>query len=88
MRLTTGDDRLDVNLDRTQTEIIVDSKGNVTIKGGRSVSVEAGTDLTLSAGRNLTIKSGGTLEHRRGTGLVNVKSLAGAVPVDAWARSA
>ncbi|EGG48509.1 VgrG-related protein [Streptomyces griseoaurantiacus] len=82
VRLTTGDERLTITLDRTRTEIVVDSAGDVTIKGGRSVSVEAGTDLTLSARRNLTIKSGGTL-NVEGRGLVNVTSLAGAVTVDA-----
>ncbi|MFD8142274.1 VgrG-related protein [Streptomyces sp. NPDC059708] len=82
VRIASGDDRLTINLDRTQTEITVDSAGSVTIKGGRSVSVEAGTDLTLSAGRRLTIKSGGPLDIE-GRGLVNVKSLAGAVSVDA-----
>ena len=37
--LATGNDRLIINLDRTKTEITVDSKGAVTIKGGTSVSV-------------------------------------------------
>ncbi|MFJ8630809.1 VgrG-related protein [Streptomyces sp. NPDC093568] len=82
VRVASGDDRLTINLDRTKTEITVDSKGSVTIKGGRSVSVEAGTDLTLSARRSLTIKSGGPLTLQ-GRGLVNLKSLAGAVNVDA-----
>ena len=82
VRIASGNDRLTINLDRTKTEITVDSKGSVTIKGGRSVSVEAGTDLTLSARRSLTIKSGGPLSIE-GRGLVNLKSLAGAVNVDA-----
>jgi phage protein D len=82
VRLASGDDRLVINLDRTQTEITVDSKGTVSIKGSRSVSIEAGTDLTLSAARRLTIKSGGPLDIQ-GRGLVNVKSLGGAVTVDA-----
>ncbi|MGI5519179.1 VgrG-related protein [Streptomyces sp. CA-106131] len=82
VRLTTGDDQLVIHLDRTQTEITVDSKGTVSIKGSRSVSVEAGTDLTLSAARKLTIKSGGMLDIE-GRGMVNVKSLTGAVTVDA-----
>ncbi|MGI5472722.1 VgrG-related protein [Streptomyces sp. CA-132043] len=82
VRLSTGDNKLTVNLDRTGTEIAIDSSGSVTIKGSRSVSVEAGTDLDLSARRNLTIKSGGML-NIQGRGLVNVKSLAGAVNVDA-----
>ncbi|WP_405604300.1 VgrG-related protein [Streptomyces sp. NBC_01410] len=82
VRIATGDDRLTINLDRTMTEITVDSKGSVTIKGSRSVSVEAGLDLTLSARRSLTIKSGGPLDIQ-GRGLVNLKSLGGAVNVDA-----
>ncbi|MFI5818949.1 VgrG-related protein [Streptomyces rishiriensis] len=82
VRLTSGDDKLVVNLDRAQTEITVDSKGTVTIRGSRSVSIEAGTDLTLSAGRKLTLKSGGLLDIR-GTGMVNVKSLTSVVSVDA-----
>jgi phage protein D len=61
VRVSSGDDKLVINLDRVQTEITVDSKGSVSIKGSRSVSVDAGTDLTLSARRNLTLKSGGPL---------------------------
>jgi hypothetical protein len=84
VRLASGNDKLVVDLDRTKTEITVDSKGKVTIRGGTSVSVEARGDLTLSAGRRLTIKSGGTLDIQ-GRGLVNVSSLMGAVSVDAKA---
>ncbi|MFF8593110.1 VgrG-related protein [Streptomyces sp. NPDC015220] len=73
VRLASGDNRLTISLDRTNTEIVVDSKGEVTIKGSRAVSVEAGTDLTLSARRRLTIKSGGALSIE-GAGLVNVKA--------------
>ncbi|MBY8840846.1 VgrG-related protein [Streptomyces sp. SP2-10] len=82
VRLATGNDKLVIELDRTRTEITVDSKGAVSIKGGRSVSVEAGTDLTLSARRNLSIKSGGMLDIE-GRGPVSLKSLTGAVTVDA-----
>ncbi|MFJ6700284.1 VgrG-related protein [Streptomyces sp. NPDC091272] len=82
VRLSSGDDKLVINLDRAQTEITVDSKGSVSITGSRSVSVEAGTDLTLSAGRRLTIKSGGPLSIQ-GRGMVNLRSLGGAVNVDA-----
>ncbi|TRO61567.1 MULTISPECIES: VgrG-related protein [unclassified Streptomyces] len=81
VRVASGDGRLTINLDRTKTEITVDSKGTVSITGSRSVSVEAGTDLTLSARRRLTIKSGGLLNIQGRN--VNVKSLGGAVAVDA-----
>ena len=82
VRLISGDKQLTVFLDRTNTEIVVDSKGSVTIKGSRSVSVEAGTDLTLSARRSVSIKSGGPLTLQ-GRGLVNLRSLGGAVSVNA-----
>ncbi|MEU6540433.1 VgrG-related protein [Streptomyces sp. NPDC047000] len=82
VRLSSGDNKLIINLDRTKTEILVDSKGRVTIKGSRSVSVEAGTDMVLSARRSLTIKSGGPLTLQ-GQGMVNVKSLSGVVSLDA-----
>lgn len=81
VRLATGNDRLIINLDRTKTEITVDSKGAVSIKGGTSVSVRAGTDLSLTAGRSLTIRSGGPL-NIQGGGLVSVRA-AGAVNVNA-----
>ncbi|MDH6219246.1 VgrG-related protein [Streptomyces pseudovenezuelae] len=81
VRLTSGDKMLTVFLDRTKTEITVDSKGSVTIKGSRSVSVEAGTDLTLSARRALTIKSGGPL-NIQGGGVVNMRS-AGVIGLNA-----
>ncbi|MBV9026719.1 MAG: VgrG-related protein [Streptomycetaceae bacterium] len=61
VRLSTGDDRLTVNLDRTGTTITVDSKGSVTIKGSTSVSVEAGDNLALKAGGAMSLRSGGAL---------------------------
>ncbi|MEU1269176.1 VgrG-related protein [Streptomyces sp. NPDC005799] len=72
VRLISGDKQLTINLDRTKTEITIDSKGSVTIKGSRSVSVEAGTDLSLSARRNLTIKSGAALSIQGS--MVNVRA--------------
>ncbi|MDQ0776158.1 phage protein D [Streptomyces aurantiacus] len=82
VRLATGNDRLTINLDRTKTEITVDSKGAVSITGSTSVSVEAGTDLDLSARRSVSIKSGG-LVNIQGRGLVTLKSMGGPVVVDA-----
>ena len=41
VRLVTGNDRLTINLDRTKTEITVDSKGAVT-HHGRHVGVRRG----------------------------------------------
>ncbi|MFC5953004.1 VgrG-related protein [Streptomyces pratens] len=82
VRVASGDDKLIINLDRTKTEITVDSKGTVVIKGSRSVSVEAGTDLTLNGKRSVTIKSGGRLTLE-GRGVVSLSSSVGAVNVDA-----
>ncbi|NMO32630.1 VgrG-related protein [Streptomyces sp. GMY01] len=73
VRLVSGDKRLTISLDRTNTEIVVDSKGSVTIKGTRSVSVEAGGDLSLTAGRSLTLKSGGPLNIQSAS-MVNVRA--------------
>ncbi|KUF18739.1 VgrG-related protein [Streptomyces silvensis] len=81
VRVTTGDGKLTVNLDRAKTEITVDSKGSVTIKGSRSVSVQAGTDLTLSAKRNVSIKSGGLLNIRAASA-VNVNAGGGGFSVN------
>lgn len=61
VRITTGDGMLTVNLDRTNTEITVDSRGTVAIKGTRSVSVEAGGDLSLKAGADLSVSSTGAM---------------------------
>lgn len=74
VRLSTGDDRLTVNLDRTGTSITVDSMGSVTIKGTTSVSVEAGGDLTLKSGGAMSLKSAGVLDIEATD--INTKSLA------------
>ncbi|MEN2423921.1 VgrG-related protein [Streptomyces rimosus] len=82
VRLASGDKQLTINLDRTNTEIVVDSKGSVTIKGSRSVSVQAGADLTLRARRGLSLESGGALSVRSGgpltvdgASVINLKAL-------------
>jgi phage protein D len=80
VRISSGDDRLTINLDRTRTEITVDSRGSVTIKGTRSVSIEAGKDLSLKAGGKISIMSGGMLDL---TGsIINAKA-AGALNMEA-----
>ncbi|MEU0804888.1 VgrG-related protein [Streptomyces sp. NPDC005970] len=69
VRLRTGDDRLTINLDRTKTEITVDSKGSVVIKGTRSVSVEAGTDLSLRSHGTMNLRAGGAMTFTAGGAL-------------------
>lgn len=81
VRIASGNDKLTINLDRTKTEITIDSAGTVSITGSRSVSVEAGTSLSLSAGRSLTIKSGGPLTLQGGS-VINMRS-AGQIGVNA-----
>ncbi|MEU1160800.1 VgrG-related protein [Streptomyces sp. NPDC090075] len=84
VRLASGDGRLTVFLDRTKTEITVDSKGDVSIKGNRAVSVEAGTSLSLRAKGALSIRSGGPLSLQSAE-LVDIKAPTGAVSVNAAA---
>lgn len=62
VRLSTGDNKLTINLDRAKTEITVDSRGSVTIHGSTSVSVDAGRNLSLTAGGKVSIRSGGLLD--------------------------
>ncbi|WP_327189336.1 VgrG-related protein [Streptomyces xinghaiensis] len=61
VRLSTGDEKLTVYLDRTKTEITVDSKGAVSITGG--------TDVTIKAGRALSIQAGGPISMRSGAAI-------------------
>ncbi|MCA1219770.1 VgrG-related protein [Streptomyces sp. 8L] len=75
VRLSSGDNNLVINLDRTKTEIVVDSKGTVSIKGTRSVSVEAGTDLSLKAGGAMTLNAGGEMTLQSG-GAMNITTTA------------
>jgi phage protein D len=82
VRLSTGDNRLTINLDRTGTEITVDSKGAVTIRGTRSVAVEAGRNLSLKAGGRMSLKSGGVLDIEAAS--ISARSL-GAFAINATA---
>ncbi|MFI0814961.1 VgrG-related protein [Streptomyces sp. NPDC021098] len=69
VRLSTGNDRLTINLDRTRTEITVDSKGTVVIKGTGAVSVQAGGNLSLRAGGTMNLNAGGALNITAGGAL-------------------
>ncbi|AKG43525.1 type IV secretion protein Rhs [Streptomyces xiamenensis] len=82
VRIASGDDRLTIHLDRSETKIIVNSDGAIEIKGDGAVSVEAGKNLTLKAGRKLSLSSGGAMDIKstgaltiEGLGQVGVKSL-------------
>jgi phage protein D len=82
VRIASGDNQLVINLDRTNTEITITSKGDIKITGNRSVSVEAKGDLTLKGRRRVEITSYGPLElnsrgplNLNGDGLVSLKSL-------------
>ncbi|MFC8417761.1 VgrG-related protein [Streptomyces coelicoflavus] len=82
VRIASGNDKLTINLDRTKTEITVDSKGSVSITGSRSVEVEAGTSLTLRGRRSVMIDSGGSLVLK-GKAMVSLTSLGGVVNISA-----
>ncbi|GGJ64417.1 VgrG-related protein [Streptomyces brasiliensis] len=82
VRIASGNDKLIINLDRTNTEITVDSKGSVSITGSRAVSVEAGTSLRLHGRQSVEIDSGGPLTLK-GKGLVSLASQGGGVDINA-----
>lgn len=84
VRLRSGDDRLTVFLDRTNTEITVNSEGAVSIKGSTKVTVEAGADLALTAGANMDIRANGRLDIRAG-GVLNATT--GAFNIEAGAMN-
>jgi phage protein D len=83
VRLSTGNDRLVVHLDRTNTEISIDSRGSVSIKGSTTVSVEAGADLSLKAGGKLSLQAGGEMSLNAG-GVMNLDA-GGALTVNSTA---
>ncbi|MFF9479310.1 VgrG-related protein [Streptomyces sp. NPDC014733] len=72
VRLRTGDDRLTVELDRTRTQITVDSSGSVSITGNTSVSVEAKGRLSMKAGGAMSLYAGGAMSLTAG-GAMSVK---------------
>ncbi|MFG2227248.1 VgrG-related protein [Streptomyces sp. NPDC048644] len=72
VRLRTGDNRLTIELDRTKTEITVDSAGRVSIKGAGMVDVEAGADLNLRSGGVMNLTAGGAMNLTAG-GAMSVK---------------
>ncbi|RNF98356.1 VgrG-related protein [Streptomyces botrytidirepellens] len=95
VRLSTGNDRLTINLDRTKTEISVDSKGTVVIKGTGAVSVQAGGNLSLRAGGTMNLNAGGALNITAGGALsatagaaFNIKGGSGSIQTGALSVTA
>ncbi|MDH6118866.1 VgrG-related protein [Kitasatospora sp. GAS204B] len=54
--ISTGDNGLTVRLDRQQTEITVDSKGKVTIRGATGITLDAGAGPLSLSGGSVSIK--------------------------------
>ena len=53
--LSTGDDKLTITLDQTQTAITIDSSGTVTIQGSQGVRIKSDSDISLQAGGSLSL---------------------------------
>jgi phage protein D len=56
--LSTGDDRLTIEMSQVGTKLTVHSDGTVTIEGTRGVSVNTGGDLSLKAAGGVSITAG------------------------------
>lgn len=54
--LATGDDKLTITLDQTQTAITIDASGTVTIEGSQGVRIKSDSDISLQAGGSLSLQ--------------------------------
>lgn len=61
LRLSTGDGKYVVNLDKQGGSVAIASDGTVVVDGKGDVSVTAGGNLTIQAKGNLELKAGGNL---------------------------
>jgi hypothetical protein len=59
--ISTGDDKLQITLDQSQTSITIDSSGTVTISGAQGVKISSGADLDVEATGSLSVKANGSL---------------------------
>lgn len=69
VRLTTGDGKLTINLDRKGTTVVVHSDGSVEIEAGTQVSVKAGQGVVMDAGRGVLDLSGDSVRLTARTGV-------------------
>jgi uncharacterized protein involved in type VI secretion and phage assembly len=76
IEINSNDSSCIIHLKAKDKQIIVESKGDVTVKAGKNAIVEAGADATVKAGKNLSLESGANTEIKAGGGL---KIQAGAV---------
>ncbi len=73
-----GEERIEINsngdscvihLKEKDKQIIIESKGDVTVKAAKNAIVEAGGDATVKAQKNLALESGANTEIKAGGGL-------------------
>ncbi|RKN35801.1 VgrG-related protein [Streptomyces hoynatensis] len=69
VRLLTGDGKLTLALDRTETVIVVDSEGQVRIEAAEQISVTAGNGISVDAGRGGLELTGETVEVTARSGI-------------------
>jgi hypothetical protein len=61
LRLSTGDGKYVINLDKQGGSVAIASDGTVVVDGKGDVNVSAGGNLTIEATGNLELKAGGNL---------------------------
>lgn len=54
--LSSGDDKLTITLDKSQTAITIDSSGTVTISGSQGVRINSDSDISLQASGSLSLQ--------------------------------
>lgn len=69
VRLRTGDGKLTIALDRTNTAIVVNSDGSVTIEAKERVSIKAADGVALDAGRGALELAGDSVTLTSRTGV-------------------
>lgn len=77
VRILTGDGKLTVDLDQTQTRITVRSDGTVTVEAKQGVVVDAGTGSLKLSGNDITLSAKAGVKLDGGAGDVKVASNAG-----------
>ncbi|CAN5548845.1 VgrG-related protein [soil metagenome] len=53
--LSTGDDKLTITMDKSQTAITIDSSGTITIQGSQKIQIKSDSDISLQAGGSLSL---------------------------------
>lgn len=69
VRLSTGDGKLTIDLDRKGTTVVVNSDGSVEIRAGKQVLITAGSGVAMDAGRGALELTGDSVKLTARTGI-------------------